>query len=163
MDWKPVIGYEGLYEVSSTGEVRCRKSGHYRPITKKFNRFTGYYAVDLRKGGECKTRTIHRIVAEAFLPNPDGLPYVNHKDEDKTNNSVENLEWCTQQYNTLYSSHKRRKRIKAYTVDGELVATFESEFVAAEMLGVTKSAVSQAAKGRRNTCAGLVLVMERRK
>lgn len=160
MEWKPVVGYEGLYEVSSIGTVRCRKTGHYRELRQKYNRFTGYYAVDLRKGGTCKTHTVHRLVATAFLPNPEGLPYVNHRDEDKTNNSVENLEWCTSQYNNLYSSHKRRKRIKAYTVDGELLATFESESTAASMLGVAKSAVSQAVKGRRNTCAGLILVME---
>lgn len=156
MTWKPISGYEGLYEVSDTGMVRSRKSDHYRLLKQKYNRFTGYYAVDLRKDGKCKTCSVHRLVAMAFLPNPDGLPYVNHKDEDKTNNSVENLEWCTSEYNNLYSSYKRRKRVDAYTVDGELLATFESEHVAAEMLGVTKSAISQAISGAHGTCLGLV-------
>lgn len=157
MAWKPIAGYEGLYEVSDAGAVRCRKTDHYRLLKQKYNRFTGYYAVDLRKDGTCKTRTIHRLVAEAFLPNPDNLPYVNHKDEDKTNNSVENLEWCTSQYNNLYSSHKRHKRVMAYTVDGDLLATFESVDVAASMLGTTKSAISNAINGRSGTCMGCVL------
>ena len=160
MQWKQIQGYEGLYEVSDTGMVRSRKSDHYRLIKQKYNRFTGYYAVDLRKDGECKTYSIHRLVAAAFIPNPDALPYVNHKDEDKTNNSVENLEWCTSQYNNLYSSYKRRKRIEAYTVDGELLATFESVNTAAQILGVTKSAISQAARGTHGTCLGLVLKLK---
>ena len=157
MTWKPIAGYEGLYEVSDVGTVRCRKSDHYRLMKLKYNRFTGYYAVDLRKDGKCKTFSVHRLVATAFLPNPDGLPYVNHKDEDKTNNCVSNLEWCTSEYNNLYSSYKRRKKVEAYTVDGELLATFESVDTAAQMLGVTKSAVSQAANGIHGTCLGLVL------
>lgn len=156
MVWKPITGYEGLYEVSDAGAVRCRKTDHYRLLKQKYNRFTGYYAVDLRKDGKYKTCSVHRLVATAFLPNPDGLPYVNHIDEDKTNNSVENLEWCTSQYNNLYSSYKRRKGIEAYSVDGELLATFESVSTAAQMLGVTKSAISQAASGAHGTCLGLV-------
>lgn len=160
MDWKPIVGYEGLYEVSGIGTVRCRKSDHYRLLKQKFNRFTGYYAVDLRKDGQCKTCSVHRLVATAFLPNPDGLPFVNHKDEDKTNNSVGNLEWCTSEYNNLYSSYKRWKKVEAYTVDGELLATFESEGAAAQMLGVSKSAISQAARGQRGTCLGLVLKLK---
>lgn len=155
--WLPVVGYEGLYEVSSDGHVRCVKTGHYREMTIKHNRFTGYDAVDLRKDGKCRTRTIHRLVALAFIPNPDGLPEVNHIDEDKTNNNVENLEWCTREYNNLYSSYRRWKRVEARSVDGRLLATFESVDVAARMLNTSKSAVSAALKGRAGTCAGLVL------
>ena len=157
MEWKPVVGYEGLYEVSDDGKVRCRKSGHYRLMTVKHNRFTGYNAVDLRKDGKCRTMSIHRLVAEAFLDNPDNLPYVNHKDENKTNNAVENLEWCTSAYNNQYSSKKRWKRVVARSVDGDLIATFASVDIAAAMIGVNKSAVSNALHGKNLTCGGMLL------
>lgn len=158
--WKPVVGYEGLYEVSSIGHVRSRKTGHYRKLNGRVNRFTGYVYVNLRKDGEERTFSIHRLVAIAFLPNPDDLPYVNHKDEVKTNNSVDNLEWCSSSYNNEYSKHKRVKRISAFTLEGERLATFESESIASKMLGMSKAAVSSAISGSRKTCGGLVLRLE---
>lgn len=161
MGWRPIAGYEGLYEVSDDGQVRSRKTGHCRAIKPKANKYTGYLAVNLRKNGSCITRTVHRLVAEAFLPNPDGLQYVNHIDEDKTNNRVENLEWCTPSYNNHFSSYKRRKRVVVYSVEGDLLATFESESIAASLLGVSKSTVSQALTGAHQTCSGLVFKFER--
>lgn len=155
--WLPVVGYEGLYQVSSDGHVRSVKTGHRRELSTKHNRFTGYDAVDLRRDGECKTVSVHRLVATAFIPNPDDLPEVNHIDEDKTNNRVENLEWVTSSQNNFHSSYKRWKRVEARSVDGRLIATFESVDIAAEMLGVPKSCISNALRGRTGTCAGLVL------
>ena len=159
MEWRPVVGFEGLYEVSNTGEIRSRKSGHYRLLKKKHNKVTGYDYVILHNGGPA-TRSVHRLVAMSFLPNPDDLPYVNHKDEDKTNNAASNLEWCTAQYNTDFSKKKRYKRIAAYSSDGEKIAMFESTTIAANLLGVSKSAISNTLARDGSTCHGLKLAFE---
>jgi hypothetical protein len=113
MEWKPVAGYEGFYEVSSSGLVKSLsrtitcKTGRSLPVSEKLLRpgkgSHGYHGVMLCKNGEGKIHTVHRLVAEAFLENPLGLSDVNHKDENKLNNSVENLEWCTRKYNIRYS------------------------------------------------------------
>ena len=155
--WLPVKGFEDSYAVNEFGEIMCRKTGHYRLLKPKLNKKTGYLFVNLYDSEKSQTKTIHRIVAEAFIPNPDELPYVNHIDEDKQNNNVENLEWCTPRYNNEFSKHKRYKLIEAYTIDGEHVATFTSCKAAAEFLGVGKSMVTQTAKGKRHTCCGYIL------
>lgn len=155
--WKPIQGFEGVYEVNQRGDVRSRKTGHYRLLKPKMNWFTGYLFVNLYDGGNFATKTIHRLVAESFIPNPNSLPVVNHKDENKRNNNVENLEWCTGKYNNDYSSHKRRKPVELYTIDGEHVATFTSQRAAAEILGVSTSTISETLKGRLHTCKGYLL------
>lgn len=104
--WRPVVGYEGLYEVSNTGRVR-RVSDL---MVLKFSDSRGYYGVHLRKDGKRKTFRVHRLVAQAFILNPDGLPEVNHIDENKSNNSVDNLEWCDHKYNSLYGTRLERIR-----------------------------------------------------
>lgn len=159
--WKPIPGFEGKYEVGDNGEVRYVRAGHSRPLKQKFNKHTGYMSVCLINGGGEKPtyKAVHRLVAEAFIPNPDGLAFVNHKDEDKTNNNVENLEWCTPQYNSEYSKAKRYKRVFAYGQDGEKVATFESETFAASILGVGKPSISGAIRHGR-CCQGLMLRLE---
>ena len=159
-EWRPIAETDGLYEVSETGRVRRRKTGHYREMKLKKNKITGYLYVCMGLNGSSITRSVHRLVALAFLPNPGNFQYVNHKDEDKTNNNVENLEWCSPSYNSEYSKHFRQKRVAAYSVDGEKLAVFESATIAAEFLGVVKGAVSSALKGRNNTCSGMVLKYE---
>ena len=113
--WRPIPGYEGLYEVSSYGRVRSLDRfivdslGHRRfykgkvlsPIKDKY----GYLSVKLQKGNK---HNIHRIVAQVFIENIDNLPQVNHKDENKSNNRVDNLEWCDQAYNNLYGTRLER-------------------------------------------------------
>ena len=110
-DWRPVKGYEGLYEVSNIGRVRNRHGYILRAGLKKST--TAYYKrVTLYRSGIAENKTIHRMVAEAFIPNPKRLPVVNHKDEDGTNNVVDNLEWCTVQYNATYGTAIERRIAK---------------------------------------------------
>lgn len=109
MLWKQIKGYEGLYEVSNTGKVRSMNYSHtgkVKELSPRNNR--GYLMVDLHKEGKRKQFRVHRLVVEAFIGEiPKGL-IVNHKDENKHNNNVENLEICTIKYNNNYGSVKER-------------------------------------------------------
>ena len=105
-EWKEIPGYEGLYEVSNKGNVRNVRRNKLLRLQKTNN---GYIRVVLSKNRIKTGFQVHRLVALTFLPNPDNLPQVNHKDEDKTNNSVENLEWCNHNYNNTYGTRIERQ------------------------------------------------------
>ena len=107
----PILGYEGLYEVDTNGVVFSMKKG--TPMKPQIGR-GGYPSVILRKGKSRNNMTIHRIVAETFIPNPDNLPEINHKDETRTNSRVDNLEWCTHKYNVNYGTAIERRRKKLH-------------------------------------------------
>ena len=150
--WKPVAGYEGLYEVSNQGNVRSVdryvsnnwKNG-LRLIKGKVLNYGctlgGYKQVHLSKNGSQEPLYVHRLVAEAFLQNPDCLPEINHKDEDKTNNRVENLEWCDRKYNANYgtaierASEKHGRKIECLSVDWTERKTFNSFQSVEDFLG----------------------------
>lgn len=101
-------GWEGIFQVSNTGKVRrFYKNGTINTL-KGVKKQSGYKSVLLKTPEKFKCEFIHRLVAKAFLPNPDGLPQVNHKDENKTNNCVDNLEWCTHKYNSNYGTKNKR-------------------------------------------------------
>jgi|SRR5690625_41910 len=110
--WKDVVGYEGFYQVSNLGNVRSThrvvrgKGGSPKllnsVVLKQEEMHDGYLRVGLSKNGTCKRFPVHRLVAEAFISNPNKHPVVNHKDEIKSNNHASNLEWCTQSYNVMY-------------------------------------------------------------
>ena len=144
--WKDIEGYESLYQVSNLGRVKslARNTGNQyanadRILKQKVCK-TGYMSVGLVKDKRQKHFFVHRLVAMAFIPNPDNLPQVNHKDEDKTNNCVENLEWCTIQHNMLWGSHIKSyeriinkpnrpdlsKPVLQYTLDGKLINKYPS-------------------------------------
>ena len=128
--WKDVVGYEGLYQVSNLGRVRSvdkiilrkdKKQQHFKSkiIKGNPNKF-GYLLVCLRKNNTNKYFQVHRLVAIAFIPNPNNYPCVNHKDETKTNNNTENLEWCTYKYNANYGTSRLRAietRRKKYKIE----------------------------------------------
>ena len=106
--WRDVKGFEGLYKVNRKGEIYSVLNNIIRP--PKDNGY-GYDNINLNKNGKKITKYIHRIVAEAFIPNPNNYPIVNHKDENKKNNNVENLEWCTVSYNNNYGTAKVRRTL----------------------------------------------------
>lgn len=115
--WKPIKGYEGTYSVSTFGRVRREQGFRYggccgiacvseRILKPTFTK--GYANVGLSLCGKLKRKQIHRLVAEAFIPNPNELPQINHKDENRGNNTLENLEWCTAKYNVNYGHHNEK-------------------------------------------------------
>ena len=144
-EWRDVPGYEGLYEVSNFGRVR-RNGKILKPSKDK----DGYLQVSLSKNG-IKTTTIHRLVARAFIPNPQNLPQVNHKDEDKTNNTVDNLEWCTREYNMNYS---QAKPILQYDRLGNLIKEWPSAIKVEEELGIDHSSISKCCSGKLKSAGG---------
>lgn len=136
--WRPVVGYEGLYMVSNLGRV---KSLNYKNTGKEHELspvlIGGYKRVLLYKNRNRKHYLVHRLVAMAFLPNPNNLPEVNHKDEDKFNNCVDNLEWCTRKYNNNYGTGIERRVMKRingkdskviyqYSLNGDLIKVWPS-------------------------------------
>ena len=131
--WKDVPGYEGLYQVSDNGNVRrlnWNRTGTTRNITLKPHK-NGYRQVLLAKNGKRKMFTVHRLVAMVFIPNPDGLPHVNHIDENKANNIAANLEWCSPSYNVKYSIHRHPERRHgtvqpAWRYGGRMITQFDS-------------------------------------
>ena len=102
--WVPVIGYDHRYAVSNYGRVAGEKG-----LLKPYDNGYGYLIVEFRRDGKRKHLRVHRLVAEAFVPNPNGLPEVNHMDEDKHNNTAWNLEWCTSGYNKRYGSGRKSR------------------------------------------------------
>lgn len=157
--WNPVKGYENRYEISDRGRVRSLKNGL---VMKPIKRQHGYLGVMLYGNGGhptrgCKTLSIHRLVAEAFVPNPYGLPEVNHIDENKQNNSASNLEWVSHRMNcTVGTVQKRRgktltngvksKPICQYTIDGDLVRVWPS-LQEADRNGYAAGNISKCAHG----------------
>ena len=136
--WKDIAGFEGFYKVSDKGRIysveRKDSQGQRRGgrILKPKHSRGGYLMVHLYKNGKMKAKSVHRLVAETFIPNPDGLPQVNHRDEVKDNNNVGNLEWCDSKYNINYgtllerSAQAQSKKVRAVNVKTGEVLTFNS-------------------------------------
>ena len=128
-EWRDVKGYENLYQVNRKGEVRSSHKGYWEVLTTVVNR-QGYNQYLFHKDGKRKNMRGNRLVAEAFIPNPDNLPFVNHKDENPTNNNVSNLEWCTYSHNTkeayrlgliiIGEKHKKQIRQLCYTISSKM-------------------------------------------
>ena len=160
--WKPVVGYEEHYEVSDMGNVRSLKFGKEK-ILKPGKNNRGYLKVSLYKDGQKKMSLVHRLVAEAFIPNPNNLETVNHKDEVKTNNVASNLEWMSQKDNTNYGTRNKRageafsKKVQMFDKStGELLATFPSTREAARVTGINPSHISECCNGKKKSAGGYI-------
>lgn len=171
--WKDIQGYEGLYQVSSLGRVRSLdreiiySNGHRRVHRGKILSFeitrNGYVKYELSEKSVRKYPLGHILVAEAFLPNPDNLPQINHKNEIKTDNRVENLEWCTPKYNLEYndryhrfehhSPHMSTRKPVILSKNG-VEYKFDSAKTAGAELGLDNSAITKCCKGKIATTKG---------
>ena len=157
-----IKGYEGRYQISDTGQVwSCYKKG-FMSLTQR----AGYPWVILYKDGKQKGFSVHRLVAEAFLPNPDNLPIVNHKDENKMNNNVDNLEWCSHSYNNTYGkgfesrAEKQSKTTYQYDLDYNLIAVYPSTQQAYETTGISSGQISEVARGIHKQTNGFIFSYE---
>ena len=158
--WKDVKGFEGLYEVSCRGMVRgMKRQGTHGGVLRPHLSTKGYMLVDLCKDGKAKSFLLHRLVAEAFLENPKQLPCINHKDEDKLNNFVENLEWCNQSYNNSYGTVRERRAktrgrpCKGVWPDGT-TKIYENCADAGRDLGLSQGSIWGCCNGRWKTSGG---------
>lgn len=158
-EWKDIKGYEGLYQVSNEGRVKSvRNQKLMKPKTDK----KGYKVIQFSVNGERKAFKVNRLVAQAFIENPNNLPCTNHKDCNPTNNRVENLEWCDYTYNNHYANRVEKASIKMvnnpkisrevykYTLDGDLIAKYPSANEAQRDMGINRS------RGVSMCCRGII-------
>lgn len=161
--WKDIKGYEGRYQVSNLGRVRSLKFKSHTKFSKAgvltaMKDGLGYMCVNLSR----KTFKVHRLVADAFIENPNNFKCVNHKDEDKTNNKAENLEWCSHKYNNNYGTRNARisqnggRKIAQYSLNGELIKTWNSAAEAARHYKVKRTTISGCCAGRQHTSCGYI-------
>lgn len=169
-DFAYIQDYEGLYKINKKGEVLSVRSGK---LLKAGKNKQGYMNVVLSKNGESKVHKVHRLVARTFIPNPNNYPFINHKDEDKANNCVENLEWCTAKYNINYgTANKRRgttsrlnplkprKPILQLSLSGEVVGEYNSTNEAFEKTGIDRRQISDAINHRKRQACGFFWVLK---
>lgn len=156
------LGYPN-YSVTDDGRVFSldyHREGYKKELKPRL--YCGYNRITLCKDGKVKYILIHRLVALAFIPNPDNLPIINHKDENPSNNNVENLEWCSIKYNNTYGTRLERsaianwKPIRQFTKDGLFIKEYTSLKEAARQTGFYKSAISQCCNGKLKSSHGYI-------
>lgn len=176
--WKDINGYEGLYQVSNFGRIKrlpyvmklitstgkLVKKSYKETILKCSPAKNGYKRVTLWKNAVAQYKHVHRLVAEAFIPNINNYPCINHKDEDKTNNNACNLEWCSYSYNNTYGSVKAKstetysrnhsRKVEMLSVLGEFIKMFNSVKEAAAFVKGTPTSIDRALNGTRKTAYG---------
>ena len=157
--WKDIEGFEGLYQISNMGNVKSlnyHRTGKER-IMKGRKDKDGYLLAHLSKDGKAKNYQIHRLVAIAFIPNPDNLPVINHKNEIKSDNRVSNLEWCSYSYNNSYNDkgkkigEKLSKPVLAIHKINGLILEFSSTMEAERETGINNGSIIQCCQGKRNS------------
>lgn len=169
--WKEIENYEGLYQVSNMGRVKSLNYGHTgEERILKQGRCGKYLKVELSKNRRLKAITVHRLVATAFIPNPDNLPCINHKDENPFNNAANNLEWCTYKYNNNYGTRTQRaseakrgkyntkvsKPVLQFTKQGEFIKEHPSTMEAQRQTRVLNGNISLCCSGRRKSAGGFI-------
>lgn len=158
-EWKDIVGFEGLYQVSDYGNVRSVRSGKLLKPFKKDSK-NCYLKVWLCKEGKQKTKFVHRLVAEAFIPNPHHLPEVNHKSECPALNVACLLEWTTHKENTNYGTRNQRiSDTKSIAInqcdrDGNFIRQWKSAMEVERQLGIRHQNISLCLKGRLKTAGG---------
>ena len=167
--WKDIEGYEGLYQVSNMGRVKSvertvRNGRGYRIVPEKikepYDNGHGYLLVALYKDGNREQPLVHRLVATAFLENPDNLPEVNHKDENKYNNCMDNLEYCSRLYNNTYNGRAKKvgekntnnpkisKPVFSINKESGLIMWWESIMEAERCTGIYNGNISKCCQGK---------------
>lgn len=167
--WKDVVGYELQYQVSNLGNIRSKNRvvidslGRKRTLKSREMSIqtsrNGYKQIVLHKDGEIKTCLVHRLVAEAFIPKTEANKNeINHKDEDKSNNSVDNLEWCDREYNVNFGTRteKTSKKVYQYTKDKKKVNEYQSAWEAHRQLGYDQGNLCRACNGVQKTAYGYI-------
>ena len=173
--WVDIEGYEGLYQVSTLGRVRSLDRWQYNPVAATHQTLhkghilngvvsqRGYLMVGLRPAeGKRKNCSVHRLVAKAFIPNPDNLPFVNHKNYDQLDNRVENLEWCNEAYNVHYGradqirqmNQPKRKAVSQYTLDGAFIASYPTMTAAAKAANTHRALIRKCLSGEYQQAGG---------
>ena len=162
--WKDIDGFQGRYQISNLGNVmslnynNTGKSKLLKPMPNQ----KGYLSVALSKNNHRTMKQIHRLVAEAFIPNPDNLPQVNHIDENPKNNMLSNLEWCDAKYNNNYGNRNNKIQQKIshktyqYDLDGNLIAVWPSQSEASRQLNISLGNINDVIKGRKKTIHGFI-------
>lgn len=165
-EWRDVVGYEGLYQVSDQGRVKSleRTDSWGRTVKERILKPNvvggGYLRVVLYAGGKTRMFFVHRLVCQAFHENPDNKPQVNHVNEDKTDNRACNLEWCTRKENCNHGTRNTRaakalsKPVGQYTLDGDLVKVWPSVIEAQRQTEFSQGHISEVANGKRKTAHG---------
>jgi len=181
-EWRTIPGFEGMYEVSNFAMVRSisrtvKRGNHTMKLgltlIRTFLDRRGYRYVRLCRDGASRNFSVHRLVAKAFIPNPENLPCVNHIDMNPRNNSIQNLEWCTQLYN-MQEAHRIKgpewyakipkalgprknpwkapfKKVSQYSTAGDFINTFESIKEAVQKTGTNRTSISECLSGRHKT------------
>jgi len=188
--WKDIPGYEGYYQVSNIGRVKSlsrkvyNREGYHiskERILKQHSNKGGYRRTRLLKNGIFKTLFVHRLVALAFIPNPNKYPDINHKDENPSNNCVENLEWCTEKYNMNYGTAIERRKasfvrndsfkkanatkvrnnsrcaekpVEGVSKDGSVTLNYKSICEASRETGISKGNIGECCRGTRLSAGG---------
>jgi len=177
-EWKDVPGYEGLYQASTHGRIRSldklvnAAGGRHGKQIKRLRRGRimalkpvnkTYLKLDLYdSGGKVKTWTVHRLIAITFIPNPNSLPLINHKDENPFNNCINNLEWCTAKYNTNYGQAQQRKVLRInkpviqYDKNNNTINEFISQAEASRQTGIGNRCINECCTGKRKTAGGYI-------
>ena len=170
-EWRDIKGYEGIYQASDKGRIRSldrRIGGKRKGSTRNWKgtikhptkRKNGYLKITFYKDGKSETREVQRVVAETFIPNPENKAQVNHKDGNKENNCIENLEWVTARENSIHArdvlDKGSMKRVAQFSRGGVLIAEYRSLRIASENIGIKQCGISNVLSGRRYTAGGYV-------